>query len=276
MNDKINNSNIPLIFVFILFIVIFIIILFQLFNLQILQYSFFKSKAQKMHLTTVEQQIGRGEIYDRNGIKLAGNIKTVSICASPRKIKDKMQVASFLSGKLNLDKKEIYNKLKSKKGFVYIKRKVDINIAEELMKKEIKGIFTQYEEKRIYPLKETGAHIIGFTDIDNKGLEGIELKYDKYLKGKTGRILVKKDAKGRFITIDKIEIKKAEKGADVYLTLDSQIQYYAQKELKEAINKYKAKSGSVIVANPKTGEIYAIANYPEFDPNMKQSNYRYF
>ncbi len=266
--NKVNNSNAPIIFVFILFVLSFILILIQLFKLQIIQYSFFKSKAQKMHLTTIEQQIGRGDIYDRTGNKIAFNVKTASICACPRKIKDKMKVADFLSSKLNLDKKEVYNKLKSKKGFVYIKRKVDINIAEEVMKKEIKGIFTQYEEKRIYPLKEIGAHIIGFTDIDNKGLEGIELKYDKFLRGKTGRILVKRDAKGRFITIDKIEIKKAEKGGDVYLTLDSNIQYYAQKELKETIKKYNAKGGSVIVLNPKTGEIYAIANYPEFDPNV--------
>lgn len=263
-----NKNNTAIIFVFLLFIFGFIIIIIQLFNLQIIQYNFFKSKAQKMHLTTIDQQVGRGNIYDRNGQKIAFNIRTASICACPRKIKDKISVASFLSEKLNMDKKEILNKLKSRRGFVYIKRKVDINIADEIIRKEIKGIFTQYEEKRFYPLKEIGAHIIGFTDIDNKGLEGIELKYDKYLKGKTGRTLVKRDAKGRLITIDKIEIKKAEKGGDVYLTLDSNIQYYAQKELKETVHKYKAKSGSVIILNPKTGEIYALANYPEYDPNI--------
>jgi cell division protein FtsI (penicillin-binding protein 3) len=149
--NNIKNYNTPIVFIFILFILIFFIILLQLFNLQIIQYKFFKSKAQKMHLTTIDQQIGRGDIYDRNGIKMATNIRTASICACPRKIRDKIQVASYLSEKLNMDKKEIYNKLKSGRGFIYIKRKVDIDIAEEIMKKDIKGIFPQYEEKRIYP-----------------------------------------------------------------------------------------------------------------------------
>jgi len=265
--NKFNNYNKAIGIFLVLFIFVILLIIFQLFKLQVIQYSFYKSKSQQIHLTTIEQQIGRGSIYDRNGKALALSVKMLSVCASPVKVKNKIEVARFLSEKLNLGFNEILQKLKSKRKFVYIKRKVDIDIIKEIEKRNITGIFTQIEEKRFYPMRTIGAHIVGFTDIDNKGLEGIELKYDKFLKGKKGRILVKKDALGRIITVDKVDIKKAEKGADVFLTIDSNIQYASQRELKNVILKYKAKAGSIIVMNPNTGAIYAIANYPEFDPN---------
>lgn len=265
--DKFNDYNVAIKFILVVFIIGILFIIGQLFKLQIIQYNFYKSKSQQIHLTTVEQQIGRGTIYDRNRKALALSVKMLSVCASPVKIKNKIEVAKFLSEKLNLSFNEILQKLKSKKRFVYIKRKVDIDIVNEIEKKSFTGIFTQIEEKRFYPMKTIGAHIVGFTDIDNNGLEGIEFKYDKFLKGKKGRILVKKDALGRIITVDKVDIKKAEKGADIFLTIDSNIQHASQRELRNVVLKYKAKAGSIIVMNPNTGAIYAIANYPEFDPN---------
>lgn len=250
------------VFVFILG-VLFIRLLF----LQVVMHSSLKNRAEKGQMSTVKKQIGRGAIYDRSGRQLAMSVKTETICVTPRNVKNKDQAADFLSKKLGLSRQYVLSKLKSRSGFEYIKRKVPAVIADEILDKKIPGVFSQSEEKRYYPYGEITAHITGFAGTDNKGLEGIEMAYEKYMRGKLGREEIRVDAKRRPILIGSRKIKKGERGADVTTTIDGNIQYAAYRELEATVKKARAKSGSVIVMNPETGAIYAAVNYPSYDPN---------
>lgn len=245
------------------------IIILKLLFVQLVRYPHYAKKAKQMHMTTVEQQVGRGSILDCNGREMAISVKTDSICASPRhmKDKDKIEAANYLSQKIGMSRQEILNKLKGKKPFVYIKRKLDKSIGDTIDFSKIPGVYVKHEEKRFYPLKEVAAHLTGFAGFEGKGLEGVELQYEEQLKGKTGSVQVKRDAKQRIIGMDNVSIKKAEEGADIYLTIDSTMQYYAYREVAKAVEKYKARSGSAIIMDPNTGAILAMANYPSYDPN---------
>jgi len=265
--NKFNDINFRITFIFWFFVILGFLAIFRIIKLQIINYSFYKDKAQSMHLSTVKQQIGRGSIYDKNNKILAESIKTLTICVCPMEVKNKNEVIKVLKDNLNLPESYLSKKISSRKHFEYIKRKVDSVTAEKILSSKIPGIYAQTEEKRVYPFKETFAHVIGFSGMDNTGLEGLEFKYEKYLRGKIGRTQIKRDALGRPILIDSVEIKKAERGADLYLTLDSNLQYFAYNELKQTIEKYQADSGTAIIMNPNTGEIYAMVNYPSYDPH---------
>ncbi|PKL90892.1 MAG: hypothetical protein CVV21_10885 [Candidatus Goldiibacteriota bacterium HGW-Goldbacteria-1] len=250
------------VFVFVLG-VLFVRLLF----LQVIMHSALKDRADKGQMSTVKKQIGRGAIYDSTGRQLAMSIKTETICVTPRNVKHKDRAADFLSKKLGLSRQFVLSKLKSRSGFEYIKRKVPSATADEILDKKIPGVFSRTEEKRYYPYGEITAHITGFAGTDNKGLEGIEMAYEKYMKGKLGREEIRVDAKRRPILIGNKKIKKGERGADIYTTIDGNIQYAAYRQLEETVNKSRAKSGSIIVMNPETGAIYAAVNYPSYDPN---------
>ncbi len=264
--DRIHNVNFRITFIFWILIILGFVAIFRIINLQIINYSFYKDKAKKMHLSTIKQQIGRGSIFDRNNKILAESIKTQTIYICPKNIEEKEKVISVLKKNLNLSESYLLKKVSSKRYFEYIKRKVDANIAEKILSHNLAGIYAQAEEKRFYPMGESSAHVIGFTGLDNTGLEGLEFKYEKYLHGKTGRTQIKRDAFGRPIFIEPVEIKKAERGADLYLTIDSNLQVAAYNELKQTVAKFRADSGTVIIMNPNNGEIYAMANYPSYDP----------
>ncbi|HDT15179.1 MAG TPA: PASTA domain-containing protein [Firmicutes bacterium] len=253
--------------VFGLFVFVMALAAARLVWLQVIKHDFFKRKAQAMHLSTEKKQYGRGGIFDRNGKVLAMSVKTESICAAPNLIRDKKKTANLLAHKLGMSYGEAYRKISGNRSFSYVERKVDPETADEILSANITGIFSQSEEKRYYPLGETAAHVIGFAGMDNKGLEGIERDMEKYLRGKTGRSVIRRDARRRAINLKPVSIKKAEEGADVYLTLDSTIQYFAEQELNNIAKRYKAKKGSVIVMEPDTGAVLALANYPSYDPN---------
>lgn len=254
-------------FIYFVFITVLSIFVVRLFFMQVIQYSFFKKHAEKQQSETIKQQIGRGTIYTSDNKKAAVSIKTFAVSANPSQIKNKAAVADYLSKQLGISRYELMSKLVLKKKFVYLARKVDSEKAAGIIDRDIPGISMEAEEKRYYPLHETGAHLVGFTGLDNTGLEGIEESFEKYLRGKMGSVLIRKDAKGRPILTDTVSVKKAEAGADLYLTIDSNTQYYAQQELKTAVEKYKGKTGMLVSMNPNTGAIYAMANYPSFDPN---------
>ncbi|MCE5300829.1 MAG: PASTA domain-containing protein [Spirochaetia bacterium] len=239
----------------------------QLINLQVFHYKFYKNRAQKQSLESVKQQIGRGTIYTADGREAAVSMKSYSITANPGRVRNKAAVADFLARATGGSRAEIYGKLRSGKDFVYLARKVDADRAGAVIEKNFAGIYPVLEEKRYYPLKETAGHITGFSGTDNIGLEGVEKAYEKYLRGKMGTVLVRRDAKGRKISLDSIAVKKAEAGADLYLTIDSNIQSYCAGELARTAEKYRAKAGMAIVMKPETGEILALANYPTYDPN---------
>lgn len=264
-NPRDMNSRIE--WVFIIFSVFCGILLLQLINLQVIKHGFFKKKAQQMHLDTLKQQVGRGTIYDAHGRELAVSVKTKSICVEPRKIREKARAIDLLSSKLGVSRQFAESKVKSSRAFEYVVRKVERSVAEEILSHNIRGIYARDEEKRFYPLGSGAAHIIGFSGTDNTGLEGVELAYEKYLRGKTGRVQIRRDAMRRPVVMNSVDIKRAERGASLYLTIDSLIQAAAQEELERACVRYNAKRGSIIVMNPADGSIYALANYPSYDPN---------
>jgi len=270
MNTAIDDSrklNRRIEFLFIVFVLGMLVIFGKLFYLQVIKYPFYKDKAQKMHLRTEKELVARGTIYDKAGIKLALSVNTGSVCACPKMIANKWDAAALLAPKLGMTFKEILSKINNKKEFVYIKRKVDMDLAQEITKLKINGIYIDTEQKRYYPFKEMCSQVLGFVGTEHTGLEGIEAQYDKYLRGKTGLVMIKKDAKGRPVLIDTVDVKSSDPGADLYLTIDSNVQYQAQKEIDDCTKKYNAKSGTIIVMNPNTGAILAMANYPTYDPN---------
>ncbi|HDQ26789.1 MAG TPA: PASTA domain-containing protein [bacterium] len=265
--SEVQKANSRIVIVYAAAGVVMLALVLQLFNLQLFKHSFFKRKAQQQHLSTIKQQVGRGVIFDRAGRKIAESVRADSVYVVPGQVRNKERTAAFLSRNLGVSKEFVLEKLKSKRYFEYIKRKEDPLTVERILAEGIRGVYSQAEEKRHYPLGEAASHIVGFAGTDNTGLEGLELHYERYLKGKTGRIQIKRDAMQRPIVINAVDIRRAERGADLYLTVDSAIQKEASAQIKNAVEKYRANAGSIIVMNPNTGAILAMANYPAYDPN---------
>jgi stage V sporulation protein D (sporulation-specific penicillin-binding protein) len=269
-NDiKVNRKRIY--FLFILFLVTFLLIIYRLVSIQYLNASKFKSYAEFQHTDEFVLSSKRGKILDRNGIELATSLIEKTVYADPRFVLDSDYESKVLAEILELNEGEVKEKLDNKKsGFVYIKRKVSLEKTEEIMEYNLPGIYFQDEAKRYYPQNDIAASIVGFTGMDNNGLSGIELQYEKILRGIDGKAVAEKDVFGNIIPgVNNTYIEPVD-GKDVVLTIDSQIQYIAQEELKEIVTEYNALRAIAVVMNPKKGEIYAIANYPGFDLNNFQ------
>jgi len=209
----------------------------------------------------------RGVIYDRNLKELAISINLNSIFAEPFKMKDKFATSQKLASALGLSSDEIYKKLNQEKGFVWLARKVSPDTARVVRTLNIKGIDYIKEPQRVYPNGVVASHILGFTDIDNNGLEGLELRFDKYLKGVMGYRYAIRDAKQREVPgYNYREILPID-GDSIVLTIDSLIQSFAERELEKGYVKYHAKGACIIVMDSFTGDILALSNRPSFDPN---------
>ncbi|MDP2922048.1 MAG: penicillin-binding transpeptidase domain-containing protein [Candidatus Omnitrophota bacterium] len=213
----------------------------------------------------------RGVIYDRNLKELAISINLTSVFADPFKIKDKELAARKLSAALGAGQAETYQKLSREKGFVWLARRVSPDKARAVASLNIKGIDFIKEPQRVYPNGVMASHALGFTDIDNNGLEGLELKFDKYLKGIPGWRYAVRDAKQREVPGYNYKEILPVDGDNLVLTIDSMVQALAEKELNNGFEKYHAKGGCVIVMDPYTGDILALANRPSYDPNNAQS-----
>ena len=249
------------------FFLVFCLIFLRAYQLQILKGSQLSSLAKKGYtgkLTLVSQ---RGTIFDRNGKELALSIEVDSLCCYPKKVKNKKTAATRLARALDLNKREVLKKLQSSRSFAWIKRKVTPEEINRVQKLNITGIDFTKESRRYYPCMETGAHVIGFASQDNKGLEGIELRYNRYLEGQETKFSRIHDALGRALNFDGPRIEK-QAPSNLILTLDKDISYKAQKALREAVRKSRARSGVCIVMRPQTGEILAMAVVPEFNPNI--------
>ncbi len=209
----------------------------------------------------------RGDIYDSNGRNLASSIKTKSLYVNPRLVQPKAAAAGKLSKVLKKRKSQILKKLKSRKYFVWLKRKTDPANYEKVKSLDIEGIGAVEENKRFYPNKELASSVIGFTGIDSNGLAGIELEYEKYLRSKEAKYVGLKDALGRTIFTKEVFLKKYARGNDLYLTLDRNIQYIAETELDEELAKSGASKGYAIVMEPHSGKILAMVSRPGFNPN---------
>ncbi len=238
------------------------------YQLQVLERDKLASIAQAGYRGTIKLPPKRGTIYDREGHELAVSVEVGSIYAHPRLVKSKTHTARELSRVLNVSKSRILRLIKSRRPFVWIKRKVSPEKAAQVKAKELKGVGFTTETRRYYPGREIAAHLIGFAGEDNKGLEGLEKKYDGILKGPQYTLVQMQDALGRPFFVSRPTSNKGEEMLNLILTVDKNIQYMAQQALKSAIKKAKAKSGHCLILNPQTGEILAMAVVPLFNPNI--------
>ncbi|REE23911.1 peptidoglycan synthetase FtsI [Paraburkholderia sp. BL27I4N3] len=234
------------------------------FWVQVVNQDFYVDQGQKRYQRTIELDATRGRIVDRNGSMLAVSLATYEIWASPKLI-DEAAVAP-LSKLLDLPLAELRRRLNGDKTFVLLKRQVDAETAGHLSKLGLAGITQIADSKRFYPEGESAAHVVGFTDIEDNGQEGVELAANEQLLGVPGQREVIRDRLGRVVSETR-PLVPAQNGDTIHLTIDRRIQQLAYAQLKEAIAKHHAEAGSVVVLDARNGEILALANYPSFDPN---------
>jgi len=233
--------------------------------LQLIKHWEYLARAQRQQQRTIEITPKRGIIYDRNLRALAMSVPVKSAFAVPAEIADESLAARLLSGVLRVPQEVLEARMASSRSFVWISRKLPPEKVEAIEALNLKGVYFQDENQRFYPKRDLAAHVLGFVDPDEKGLAGIEYELDSQIRSKSEKIVVMADARQRWF--DGGEAQR-ERGANVVLTLDEKIQYIAQRELLAAIEKTHARAGSVIVINPNTGEILAMANWPRFNPNV--------
>jgi len=212
----------------------------------------------------------RGIIYDRNRFELAMTVEMESIFAQPKEIKNIQEVSVQLSPLLSMDRKHLSNLLNPSKPFVYIKRRATPNEYEAVRAKALEGVAFTKEAQRFYPYMDLASHVIGFIGMDPNGLEGLERQYNSYLKSPYLYEPSVRDALGRALYLNDVESIQENEGLSLVLTLDKNLQYFTEKELKKGVIKAQAKGGMAIVLNPKSGEILALANYATFNLNIFQ------
>ena len=237
----------------------------RLVYLQIFRYGSFEQRAQHQQQRTVEVSARRGIIYDRAGRELAMSVSVDSAFAVPSEIPDLAGTISLISRITKSDPHELLARCKAAKTFCWVARKADAETADRIRSLNLRGIYFQKESKRFYPKGELAAQVIGYVGTDDEGLSGIEREYDEKLRGRPGEMLISVDARRKWF--GSVE-KQPEPGQNVVLTIDQQIQYIAERELDTAMEQTHAISGTVIVENPRTGEILALANRPTFNPNL--------
>jgi cell division protein FtsI (penicillin-binding protein 3) len=237
----------------------------RLVYLQIFRYGSFELRAQHQQQRTTEVSARRGIIYDRAGHELAMSIAVDSVFAVPTEMPDAAGTISLISRITHADPRELLAKCQAARTFCWLARKADAETAERIRSLNLRGIYFQKESKRFYPKRELAAQVIGYVGTDDEGLSGIEREFDDKLHGKPGEMLVSVDARKKWF--GSVE-KQPEPGQNVVLTIDQQIQYIAERELQTAMEQTHAEAGTVIVENPHTGEILALANQPTFNPNL--------
>lgn len=253
--------------VFVFFILSLSILILRLLYIQVVKHGFYKKIADEQHTVSLEIAPKRGTIFDRNMKVLAVNLHSDSIFANPRIMKDKRKAAAAISRILGLSEDFVYERLSKNKSFVWIKRKVSPEASARIKALKIDGIDIIQESERSYPDKALACHVIGTVDIDNNGLEGLELYYDKYLKGEPGWVVSTRDAKRKLLESYQYEYIPPKNGLNLVLTIDEVIQSIAERELAKTFNKFNAKGASIVVMDPRTGDILALANMPNYDLN---------
>ena len=237
--------------------------------LQGLSTEFLQKQGAARYARTIELPATRGKITDRNGEVLASSVPVKAVWAIPDDVleapADKLRSLAAL---LEMPEAELRKKLDSDRNFVYLKRQVEQETVDKILKLQIAGIETRKEYKRFYPQGDVTAHVVGFTNVEDSGQDGMELGMQKTLAGVTGSRRVIKDRLGRIVE-DIAAVREPHDGRDLVLSLDSKIQYIAFSQLKEAVDKFKAKAGGVVVIDIKTGEVLALANLPTYNPHPR-------
>lgn len=254
----------------IMLIVVSIAIIFltaRLGYIQIVKGEELKKGALQQWTKGIEIKAKRGVIYDRNGKKLAVSVSSYTVWASPVEIEDPEKTAKQVAEILDLEEEDVYKKLTKKSRVEKIKQWISKEEATALRKANLHGIEVVDDNKRYYPFGNFASHILGFTDIDNNGLYGIEKTYDKYLNGTPGKWIKTTDSAGRQLPYGSEKYYEAQDGLSVVLTIDETIQHFAEKAASETLVKNNAKNVSVLVMEPNTGDVLAMATKPDYDPN---------
>ncbi len=233
--------------------------------LQIFRYGEFEQRAQHQQQRTTEVAARRGIIYDRAGRELAMSISVDSAFAMPAEIPDLAGTMSLVARITKADPRDLLARCQAARNFCWVARKADAETADRIRAMNLRGIYFLKESKRFYPKRDLAAQVLGYVGMDDEGLSGIERSNDDELRGKTGEMIVSVDARRKFFA--SVE-KQPEPGRNVVLTIDEKIQYIAERELETAMQQTHAETGTVVVQNPKTGEILALANRPTFNPNL--------
>jgi cell division protein FtsI (penicillin-binding protein 3) len=238
---------------------------------QVFGNDFFQRQGEVRFARTLELPANRGRVLDRNGLILASSVAAQSIWAIPEDVdKDDPklpQAAKLLELKLADLKKLLSNEDKT---FVWVKRQVDEPLARQVEALGIKGLYLRKDYKRQYPEGESAAHVVGFTNVEDIGQEGVELAFNKQLSGTPGSRRVIKDRLGRVVEDVRDAIPPVD-GPDLQLSIDSKVQFFAYQKLTEAVKQHKAKAGSVVVMDAQSGEVLALANYPSYNPNQRRN-----
>ena len=237
-------------------------------NLQVMETDFLQGQGKARYLREVKLASTRGVIKDRNGEPLAVSTPVDSVWVHPGEVLEYPENIKPLARLLNSNADDIERKLtqRSTKEFVWLKRRLNPDITEQIRELDIHGVYLQKEYRRFYPAGEVTSHVIGFTNIDDVGQEGLELAYDGWLAGSPGSKRVIKNRKGQ--TVEEVElIKESDPGNDLNLTIDKRLQYLAYRELKSTVLQHGARSGSVVVLDVDTGEVLAMVNQPSYNPN---------
>lgn len=267
MNKTTRSSKKRLRFVLVVALIIVIALIFRLFHIQVVRSEELKRGALEQWTKSIDIKSNRGVIYDRNGKKLAISTTAYTVWATPAEIKDKEETAKILAEQLDLNEEQIFEKITKNVGVEKIKQWITREEANELRKLDIRGITIVDDSKRFYPFGNFASYILGFTDIDNNGLYGVERTYDEYLSGLPGKWITTTDATNQQMPYDGETIYDAKDGLSVVLTIDETIQHFAENAASKALVETQSKNISVIVMEPDTGDILAMANKPDYDPN---------
>lgn len=250
------------------FFVLFSAVALRLVWIQGVKSQSYAAAAESQRMKNIELSPRRGTIYDREGEPLAVSIESKTVFVSPRQIDDKPGTARQIARILGGSAREYYSKIATDSGFEYLARKVDLAQAKELADLKLKGVGFEDDFKRMYPSGDLACQTLGFVGVDDSGLAGIELEYNSILAGKPGFIIGERDPKMRPIPGGVQKVIDPVHGHDIVLTIDKDIQYQSQVALNAAVKQYKAKSGSVIIMDTRSGEILAVASYPGYNPNL--------
>ena len=253
--------------VFFAFFVAYAGLLGRLAFIQIINSAEYQKKAMEQWTRDIPIRSKRGIIYDRNMNKLGVSATAYEVYVRPAMVKDKEAVAVALSDTLGIDKDSLIQKVTAKKDTVLIKKKVDTDKVKLLREKDLDGIVFNDDSKRFYPQSNFASYVLGFTNPDNQGQEGVELAYEKYLNGFPGRNIVMTDAHGQMLPGSDIKYHEPQDGLNLVLTIDEAIQHFAEKAVANALLENKAKRVTAIVMEPKTGDVLAMAVKPDFDNN---------
>ncbi|HEX7440838.1 MAG TPA: penicillin-binding transpeptidase domain-containing protein, partial [Caldimonas sp.] len=243
----------------------FCVLLGRAVYVQIIGSAFFLKQGEIRYGRTLDLPASRGRIVDRNGLILASSVPAPSIWAIPKDLEgDKAQRARLVK-LLDMTAADLDDRLADNPNFVWLRRQVDESVAKDVLALGIKGVHQVREYKRKYPEGEAAAHVVGFTNVEDRGQEGIELAFQKELAGRDGTRRVIKDRLGRVVEDIGDSVAPVD-GRDIELAVDSKVQFFAYQRIRDAVAENKAKAGSVVVLDAQTGEILALANFPSYSP----------